>query len=73
MWHQQLLADVKAEHEQMTLLMEKEHKKDKSDVVAHHLHELHELKAKSEEKVRELTEESGTLCVKTFHSKSFPK
>ena len=73
LWHQQLLADVKAEHEQITLLMEKEHKKDKSDVVAHHLHELHELKAKSEEKVRELTEESGTLCVKTFHSKSFPK
>ena len=67
LWHKQLLADVKAEHEQMTLLMEKEHKKDKSDVVAHHLHELHDLKAKSEEKVRELSEESGTLYVKTFN------
>merc|ERR1719150_1758727 len=60
LWHKQLLADVKAEHGQMTLLMEKEHKKAKSDVEAHHLHELHELEAKAEEKeaqVRELSEE----------------
>ena len=73
LWHKQLLADVKAEHEQMTLVMEEKHKKAKSDVVAHHLHELQELKGKAEEKVRELPEESGTLCVKTLHSKSFPK
>merc|ERR1719422_1279897 len=62
LWHQQLLADAKAEHEQMTLLMENEHKKATSDVVAHHLHELHELKAKAEEKTARVVEQDRLLA-----------
>jgi len=65
LWHQQLLADVKAEHEQMTLLMENEHKKATSDVVAHHLHEVHELEAKAEEKEAQVRQLSEKLLKKT--------
>ena len=65
LWHKQLLADVKAEHEQMTLVMEEKHKKAKSDVEAHHLHELHELKAKAEEKEAQVRELSEKLLRKT--------
>merc|ERR1719150_874897 len=65
LWHKQLLADVKAEHEQMTLVMEAEHKKAKSDVVAHHLHELQEVKAKAEEKEAQVRELSEKLLRKT--------